>query len=154
MRSLYTDGITVQRSPLQTPTAVDPALPITTPSSPEVDASSPSHSPSTTDESQSEDELPEPLGDIQDFRCASPLDTYAMPGPSAYRIKTCSILKRKREAEDEADKENLPVDDDLHSEDSDDDEYTPSSPLPSRPQKRVKAVTDDESEVEEEEEVE
>lgn len=152
--------------------AVKSARPTTTVSAPEGRTSRPRASyalsprPSTTLSSGelSKAKIQEALGDTQDFRGVNP-STTAIPripqaGPSSARNDAQSVLKRKREAESEEDKENLPVEDDFDEdsdEDSDensdedsDDDYTSSSPLPSPPQKRVKI--DDESEVEEEEE--
>ncbi|EIW55957.1 uncharacterized protein TRAVEDRAFT_50446 [Trametes versicolor FP-101664 SS1] len=75
---------------------------------------------------------------------------------SVPRDMTHSSLKRKRDVEEEEDKENLPVDSDLDEDTHEDidDEYIPSSPLPSPPSKRVKIEEDPEEEEEEEEEVE
>ncbi|KAL1938889.1 hypothetical protein VTO73DRAFT_11269 [Trametes versicolor] len=71
---------------------------------------------------------------------------------SVRRATAHSSLKRKRDIEEEADKENLPVESDLdeNTHEDIDNEYIPSSPLPSPPSKRVKI----EEYPEEEEEVE
>lgn len=154
--------------------AVKSARPTTTVSAPEGRTSRPSASyalsprTSTTLSSGelSKAKIPEALGDTQDFRGVYP-STTAIPripqaGPSSARNDAQFVLKRKREADGEEDKENLPVEDDFDEdsdEDSDensdedsDDDYTSSSPLPSPPQKRVKIDHESESEQEEEQE--